>query len=135
MTRNTQPRSFTWPLVASLAVLVCTGCGSFPKESDAKTQASFEQPLERAQKAATEALAMTGFEIKTQEPGHLEGARPRKVGAFVGSGGEKVGVWLTALTPNRTEVKVKTNQSFTGRAGQKDWDSEIIAQMTRTLAQ
>lgn len=123
----------TSTLIASLAVMLCIGCGSFPKESEAKSKASFQQPIERVQKAAADAMAVTGFEIKKQEPGHIEGVRSRKAGVFVGSGGEKVGVWLTTLTPDRTEVKVKTNKSFAGRAGQKDWDTEIIAEMTRSL--
>lgn len=132
-TMRTNPLFCTSTLIVSLAVMLSVGCGSFPKESEAKTKASFPQSIERVQKAAADTLAATGFEIQKQEPGHLEGARPRKAGIFVGSGGEKVGVWLTTLTPDQTEVKVKTNTSFAGRAGQKNWDDEILAEMKRLL--
>jgi len=30
-------------------------------------------------------------------------------------------------------VKVETAKSFAGRVGQKDWDEEIIAEMTKSL--
>lgn len=109
------------------------GCASIPKATDAKAGAIFQQPIDKVQKAAVDALAVTGFDIKKQEPTYVEGSRPRKVGLFVGSGGETVGVWLNAQAADKTEVKVKTAKSLVGIAGQKNWDDQILAEMTKTL--
>lgn len=109
------------------------GCASTPKASHAKAGAVFQQPIGKVQKAAIDALAVTGFDIKKQEPTYVEGSRPHKVGLFVGSGGETVGVWLTAQAADKTEVKVKTTKSFVGIAGQKNWDDQILSEMTETL--
>lgn len=124
---------FTFTLAAALAVALFAGCASTPQASDAKTKTVFDLPQERVQKAAQDALVVTGFEIKKQEPNYVEGYRPRKVGVFVGSGGESVGVWLTALAADKTEVKIKTAKTFVGGAGQKNWDSAVLAELTKSL--
>ena len=93
----------------------------------------FQQPIEKTQKASVDALTVIGFDIKKQEPTYVEGTRPRKIGLIVGSGGETVGVWLTAVSPDRTEVKVKTAKTFVGGAGQKNWDSAVLDEMAKTL--
>jgi hypothetical protein len=93
----------------------------------------FVRPIEEAQKAAADALVVLGFDLKTQAPGHVEGSRPRKFGLFVGSGGETVGVWLEAVGPDRTRVRVDTARTFAGYAGQKRWDADVLAQMAKSL--
>jgi hypothetical protein len=108
-------------LILALGGLIAfmAGCASTPKATDAKVGAVFQRPIDNVQKAAVDALAVTGFDITKKEANYIEGFRPRKVGLFVGSGGETVGVWLTAQTPDKTEVKVRTARSFVGGAGQK----------------
>ncbi|MCB9913169.1 MAG: hypothetical protein H6827_09255 [Planctomycetes bacterium] len=130
-------KSLNVTVVLALGALMTllVGCASTPKIADAKVGALFEQPIDKVQRAAVDALAVNGFDIKKQEPTYVEGSRPRKIGLFVGSGGETVAVWLTAPAPDKTEVKVKTGKSFAGYAGQKNWDEEIMAEMTRTLRQ
>ena len=120
-------------LVLGVLVAFLTGCASTPKMSDAKVGTVFQQPAAKVQKAAVGALAVTGFEIKKQDSTYIEGYRPRKVGLFVGSGGESVGISLTALSANKTEVKVKTARTLVGGAGQKNWDNEVLAAMTKEL--
>jgi hypothetical protein len=114
-------------------LVLITGCASTPVASDKSSKVVFQQSVEHVQKAAVDALVVTGFDINKQEPTYVEGFRPRKVGLFVGSGGETVGVWLTAQGPNKTEVKVDTAKSFAGMAGQKNWDAEILNEMTKSL--
>ena len=82
-------------LILALGSLMAfmAGCASTPKATDAKAVAVYQQPIDKVQKAAVDALAVTGFDIKKREPTYVEGSRPRKVGLFVGSGGETVGVW------------------------------------------
>ena len=87
------------------------------------------------QKAAVDALTVTGFDIKKQEPTYVEGYRPHKVGLFVGSGGETVGIWLTAQGADKTEVKVRTAKSLVGALGQKNWDDQVLAEMAKSLGQ
>ena len=121
----------TMALAGLLSLMV--GCSSTPKVADAKAGSVFQQPIEKTQKASVDALTVIGFDIKKQEPTYVEGTRPRKIGLIVGSGGETVGVWLTATSPERTEVKVKTAKTFVGGAGQKNWDSAVLDEMTKTL--
>ena len=124
-------------VVSSLALVALmgfmAGCSSTPKATDARVSAVFQQPIEKAQKAAVDALTVTGFGVKKQEPTSFEGTRPRKIGVFVGSGGETVGVWLIAQSADKTEVKVKTATTFVGGAGQKNWDAAVMAEITKTL--
>jgi hypothetical protein len=60
--------------------------------------------------------------------------RPRKVGFFVGSGGETVGIWLEPLGPDQTHVLVTTATTAAGRLGQKNWDNEVLAEMEKSLS-
>jgi hypothetical protein len=126
-------RNLTSLLAIAAAAFMFTGCSSVPKADNAKTKAVFNQPQAQVQKAAADALVVTGFDLKKQEAAYVEGYRPRKVGVFVGSGGETVGIWLTALAPDKTEVKLVTAKTMVGRAGQKSWDAEVLAAMTKTL--
>ncbi len=119
--------------VVMTAGLLLAGCASTPKAKDAKSSAVYPQPIEKVQKAAVDALTVIGCEIKKQDPTYVEGFRPHKVGAFVGSGGETVGVWLASQGPEQTEVKVTTAKSFVGAAGQKKWDDEVLAELSKSL--
>jgi hypothetical protein len=114
-------------------ITLMAGCASTPQAKDAKVSAVFQHPIEKVQKASVDALTVTGFDVKKQEPTYVEGTRPRKIGFFVGSGGETVGVWLAAQAPDKTEVKVTTATTLAGRLGQKDWNNEVIAELTKTL--
>jgi hypothetical protein len=131
-------------LVVIIGTALFGGCASTPKSPDATTQekekagdknksAVFEQPMDKTQKAALDALAVFGFEIKKQEPDFIEGRRPNKWGLFVGSGGETMKVWLESPGPTQTKVKVKTEHSFMGIAGQKNWDDKVLAELTKAL--
>ncbi|SEN68869.1 hypothetical protein SAMN05216404_10699 [Nitrosospira multiformis] len=120
-----------------LLVIVSTliaGCASTPVASEGAPQTVFQQPIEKVQKAAVDALVVTGFDVTKQEPAYVEGFRPRKVGFFVGSGGETAGVWLTEQGQDKTKVKVDTARSLVGIVGQKNWDTEILNEMRKSLA-
>jgi len=129
-----RPSAFLQTIFLCIASALVAGCASTPVAGDAVAQTVFAQPIERVQKAAVDALVVTGFDVTKQEPAYVEGFRPRKVGFFVGSGGETVGVWLTKQGPNKTEVKVDTAKSFVGIVGQKTWDTEILNEMSKSLA-
>lgn len=120
-------------MLLGMSLALMSGCASTPVASDAKSTTVFQHPIAQVQKAAVDALVVTGFDITKQEPTYVEGFRPRKVGLFVGSGGETVGVWLTAQGPTKTEVKVDTAKSLVGIAGQKSWDTEILSEMTKSV--
>ena len=122
-------RSFACLVLAAFVA----GCASSPKQTEAKTSATFQAPLDKAHKAAADALAVIGCRIEKDEPNHLEGFRDRKVGLFVGSGGETIGVWLAAQGAGTTEVRVKTAKSFAGMAGQKNWDEDVMAEIRKSL--
>ena len=74
------------------------------RAEDKGVQASLDATPEVVHKAAMDALAVIGCEIKQDEPTHLEGYRKHKVGLFVGSGGETVSVSITAQAEGKTNV-------------------------------
>lgn len=127
--------TFIRMILLGLASVLVAGCASTPVAHDATPMTVFQQPIQRMHKAAVDALVVTGFDITKQEPTYVEGFRPRKVGLFVGSGGETVGIWLAGQGPNKTEVRVNTAKSFVGIVGQKNWDTEILNEMTKSLTQ
>lgn len=102
--------------------------------ADPGVQQTFAHPIADVQKAAASALAVVGCTIKKDEPGLLEGYRDRKVGVFVGSGGETVTVTLTADGDAATKVDVRTKKTFVGGAGQKNWNKPVIDEITKALA-
>lgn len=121
-------------VTVALSATLFIGCASAPKEtSGSSSKTVFKQPIEKVQKAAEDALASTGFDIDKSSLNYVEGSRPRKVGLVVGSGGERVGVWLESIGPNSTQVMVSTSRSFAGYAGQKNWNVDVIAEMEKTL--
>lgn len=100
----------------------------------AAANATFDQPIAAVQVQAINALTVLGCEFKKQLPNYVEGKRVRKVGVFVGSGGETLRVWL-AEVGGKTEVRVSTSKTFVGGAGQKNWDTQIVEEITKGLAQ
>lgn len=57
------------------------------------------------------------------------------MGLAVGSGNETVKVSMTGMGPQKTSVNVKTEKAMLGLAGQKNWDQQVIAEMTKSLGQ
>jgi hypothetical protein len=82
--------------------------------------------------AVKQAFNTYGCDVKKEQPEYLECTRDRHVGAFVGSGGEKVTVQLTAKG-NETRVEIKTGKGFVGRLGKKNWSTPIFDEMMKTL--
>jgi len=93
----------------------------------------FGKPSAVVQKAALDSLIVAGFEIQKTEPLYVEGSRPHRVGLAVGSGGETVGVWLEPLGDSRTGVRVDTARSLLGIAGQRNWNDDILNEMSKSL--
>ena len=118
-----------------LSLLLLSGCASTPELEQDAGVTIFKYPIERVQQAAVDALVITGFDITKQEVTYVEGHRPHKMGLLVGSGGETVGVWLTKQAPNETEVRIDTAKSFVGIIGQKEWESDILNEMYKSLTQ
>jgi hypothetical protein len=103
--------------------------------ADAGVTTVYDKPIAVARKAAEDALATIGvMKLKKSEPELLEGQRSRKVGAFVGSGGEILTVTLKSLDANRTEVTVKTKKTFVGMAGQKNWNEPLTGEISKLLS-
>jgi hypothetical protein len=120
-------------LVALTGLPSCSTTGgpsaAAPGAAPVGSQVVLNKPMAAAHQAALHALSTIGAEVKKNEPTYVEGRRPNKMGLFVGSGGETVKVWLTAQEGEKTGVTVKTEKSFVGIAGQKNWDADVIAAM------
>jgi predicted dinucleotide-utilizing enzyme len=89
-------------------------------------------PMELVLEAARQAMETYGCEIKKEKADYLEGTRSRHIGAFVGSGGEKIKVKLSEEKEG-TRVKINTGKGFMGRLGKKNWSTPIFKEMMRLL--
>ena len=130
-------RMVPFAILATIILAQSAGAANKPDENSppqGAAAATFEQPMSVVQAQAVTALTVLGCELKTQLPSYVEGKRVRKVGVFVGSGGETLRVWL-AEVEGRTEVRVSTSKTFVGGAGQKNWDKQIVEEITKGLAQ
>lgn len=119
---------FTIVVLFSVAAILFNGCAS--------TQGMvFNYSLEKTQKAAVDALIVKGFDIDFTEttPTYVTGFRPRKMGMFIGSGGETMVVNLKSIDANNTEVIVGTQKTLVGIAAQKNWDQEVAFEIEKIL--
>jgi hypothetical protein len=114
----------------TLAMLT-TGVAS---AADKGVQATFDQPMAAVHKAAVDALAVIGCTIKKEDPAYVEGKRDRKIGVFVGSGGETVSVTLSDAAAGKVGVDIRTARTFVGGAGQKNWDQPVLDEITKQLS-
>lgn len=104
------------------------------RAEDKGVQATLDATPEAVHKAAADALAVIGCEIKKDEPTHLEGVRSHKVGLFVGSGGETVTISIVAPAEGKTNVDIRTKRTFVGGAGQKNWDQPVLDEIRKSLS-
>lgn len=127
-------KKFSGKLVIGACLLSLAGCSSTPtKPNDAMPSVIYDKAEATLQKAAVDALVANGFVVSKSDAQYVEGARPHKMGALVGSGGETAGIWLSSLGDDKTSVKVSTAKSLLGIVGQKDWDKEILADMDKSV--
>jgi len=118
--------------ITLMALALVVGCAT-PVAKDDTHANIFQKPIKMVHQAAQDALIVNGFDIEKLESNYIEGFRPRKIGFIVGSGGETIGVWLNELEPNKTRVKVDTARSFVGLAGQKNWDNQVMDEISKSL--
>src|SRR5436190_14482356 len=114
--------------VVAFTTLLLAGCSSSPTKPAAGAVV-FAKPPAVVQKAAVEALVVNGFEVEKSEPLYIEGARPRRIGLLVGSGGEGAAVWLEPIENSKTRVYVDTKRTAMGIAGQRVWTTDILQAM------
>lgn len=84
--------------------------------------------------AALSAMAESGFNIKEESDTMIRGNRPRKMGAFVGSGGEKMTITFRVISESSTAITVVNKKTFVGIAGQKNWTEPVLNSIQETLA-
>ena len=104
-----------------------------PTPPDHAKMATVHYPLSASHTSAENSLSVSGFKVTKSDDTFLEAERPRHMGLFVGSGGEICRVWLKSTAPDETEVKVDSIKTFVGMAGQKEWDSTVLAEILRDL--
>lgn len=119
-----------------LALSVVSALGNQEKDDPSKGSKDVDQtvayPMDKVLDAAKQALATYGCSIKKEKPDYLECTRDRHIGVFVGSGGEKVKVKLSAKG-SETRVQVQTGKGFVGRLGKKNWSTPIFDEMMKIL--
>jgi hypothetical protein len=122
--------------VRIITVTVVIGCfmPMAAQAADKGVQATLDAAPAAVHKAAADALAVIGCELKKDEPNLVEGVRTRKVGVFVGSGGETVTVSIDMMAGGKTNVDIRTKKTFVGGAGQKNWDQPVLDEIRKSLA-
>lgn len=103
-----------------------------PSKGSKNIDQTVAYPMDKVLDAAKQALATYGCNVKKERADYLECTRDRHVGVFVGSGGEKVTVRLSAKG-SETRVEIKTGKGFVGRLGKKNWSTPIFDEMMKTL--
>jgi hypothetical protein len=103
-----------------------------PSKGSKDVDRTVAYPMAQVLDAAKQAMTTYGCDVKKEKPDYVECTRDRHVGVFVGSGGEKVTVQLTAKG-NETHVEIKTGKGFVGRLGKKNWSTPIFDEMMKTL--
>lgn len=117
----------------AVGLVALAGCSATPTKPGSASSIIYNKSEAVVQRAAVDALVANGFEIDRSDTDYVGGSRPHKIGLVVGSGGESAGVWLSPVGRNKTAVKVSTAKSLLGIVGQKNWDTEIIAEMDRSV--
>ena len=119
----------------TLSVAIST-LGYQEKDDPSKDSKDIDQtvayPMDKVLDAAKQALATYGCSVKKEKPDYLECTRDRHIGVFVGSGGEKVKVKLSAKG-SETRVQIQTGKGFVGRVGKKNWSTPIFNEMMKAL--
>ena len=100
--------------------------------SNASTE-TFKAGLSATHDAAIAAAKESGFEIENDSATFISGPRPRKIGVFVGSGGETINISLSEIDASSTRVTIWTKRTFVGGAGQKSWNEPILSAMKASL--
>ncbi len=118
--------------VLTMLLLVAAAPVALADKYDGMT-VTFDKAMTEVQKAAVDALTTVGVDVRKQDPNYVEGKRGHKLGVFVGSGGEILSVALTAVSPDKTEAKVRTTKTMLGRLGQKVWDQDVVNEMAKAL--
>ena len=80
-----------------------------PSKGSQDVDKTVAYPMAKVLEAAKQALNTYGCDVKKEKPDYLECTRDRHVGAFVGSGGEKVTVQLS-VKGSETRVEIKTGR-------------------------
>lgn len=127
-------------LLSAVSLLGMSSCSSTTASGAASAAPSdarsfvLHKTVPEAQKAAVSALSQFDCEIEAQTPNYVQGFRRRHIGLVLGSGGETLKVWLESISQAQTRVKVKTEKSLVGIAGQKNWDEKLSAAMGGNIA-
>ena len=103
-----------------------------PSKGSKDVDQTISYPMDKVLDAARQAIATYGCSVKKEKTDYLECTRDRHIGVFVGSGGEKVKVKLSAKG-NETRVQISTGKGFVGRVGKKNWSTPIFNEMMKIL--
>lgn len=103
-----------------------------PSKGSKDVDQTVAYPMDKVLDAAKQAIATYGCSVKKEKTDYLECTRDRHVGVFVGSGGEKVKVKLSAKG-SETRVQISTGKGFVGRLGKKNWSTPIFDEMMKIL--
>ena len=131
-----KPISLLIALVLTFSVAISAPANQAKENDPSKGSKDVDQtiayPLDKVLDAAKQALATYGCSVKKEKPDYLECTRDRHIGVFVGSGGEKVKVKLSAKG-SETRVQINTGKGFVGRLGKKNWSTPIFDEMMKIL--
>ena len=119
--------------ILALAVLL-TGCSTQKSVANAEgkgTKQAFDAPYDSVWRAAVDAAQQNDLQILNADRarGYISARRGIRVETF----GENVGVWVTSLSPSRTQVEVVSRQAGPPVMWLKNWENEILRAVAANL--
>jgi hypothetical protein len=107
--------------------------GDDPSKGSKDVDRIVPYPMSQVLEASKLAMATYGCDVKKEKSDSIECTRSRRVGVFIGSGGEKVTVRVIPKGAE-TQVVVKTGKGFVGRLAKKNWSTPIFNELLKNLA-
>ena len=118
---------FYLPVFGLLIFLLLTGCATQSRVANMQGQGKktvFDAPYDAVWRAAIDAAQAGDLDVRAtdKQRGYIGATRGMRMETM----GENVGVWLTSVTPNRTQVEVVSRQAGLPMLWFKNWENQIL---------
>src|SRR5262245_18168701 len=124
--------SMVLAIVALAALLTaCSTQKSVANSQGKGTKQAVDAPFDAIWRSAVDAAQQNDLQILNADRarGYISARRSIRVETF----GENVGVWVTSLSPSRTQVEVVSRQAGPPVMWLKNWENEILRAVAANL--
>ncbi len=116
-------------ILVVFAIVLATGC---VRPVEQEPWAICRKPLVEVRRAAFLPFERINIDVKGDDTNYIEGMRPLRMKGMGIVGGETIRIWLDALEPERTRVRIQT---VYGGNAQTDWTPAVFREMTIVLGE